>query len=78
MVEAEQPDMVLMDLNMPVMGGLEATRLIKAAHPDLPIVVLSANAFDADREEAEKAGCDEYMAKPVSSQKCLETIAKFL
>ena len=62
MVETEQPDMVLMDLNMPVMGGLEATRLIKAA----------------DREEAEKAGCDEYMAKPVSSQKCLETIAKFL
>lgn len=78
MVETEQPDMVLMDLNMPVMGGLEATRLIKAAHPDLPIVVLSANAFDADREEAEKAGCDEYMAKPVSSKKCLETIAKFL
>lgn len=78
MVETEQPDMVLMDLNMPVMGGLEATRLIKAAHPDLPIVVLSANAFDADREEAEKAGCDEYMAKPVSSQKCLETIAKFV
>ena len=78
MVETEQPDMVLMDLNMPVMGGLEATRLIKAAHPDLPIVALSANAFDSDREDAEKAGCDEYMSKPVSSQKCLEIIAKYV
>ena len=78
MVDTMKPDMVMMDLKMPVMDGLEATRRIKAKYPDLPVVVLTANAFDVDREAAEEAGCDEFLSKPISSQKCLDMIAKYV
>lgn len=78
MVDTMKPDMVMMDLKMPVMDGLEATRQIKAKCPDLPVVVLTANAFDVDREAAEEAGCDEFLSKPISSQKCLDMIAKYV
>ena len=77
-VDDDKPDLVLMDLKMPIMDGLEATRQIKAKYPDLPVIALTANAFDTDREEAMKAGCDDFLSKPVSSQKCLETMAKFI
>jgi CheY-like chemotaxis protein len=78
MVDTMKPDMVMMDLKMPVMDGFEATRQIKAKYPDLPVVVLTANAFDVDREAAEEAGCDEFLSKPISSQKCLDMIAKYV
>ena len=78
MVETESPDMILMDLKMPVLGGLDATRVIRRSHPDIPIIALTANAFDTDREEAMAAGCTDFLSKPVSTQKCLETIAKYL
>jgi CheY-like chemotaxis protein len=78
MVDTMKPDMVMMDLKMPVMDGFEATRQIKAKCPDLPVVVLTANAFDVDREAAEEAGCDEFLSKPISSQKCLDMIAKYV
>ena len=78
MVDDNKPDLILMDLKMPIMDGLEATRQIKAKYPDLPIIALTANAFDTDREEAMAAGCDDFLSKPVSSQKCLETMAKFI
>ena len=55
--------LILMDLKMPVMDGLEATRQIKAAKPDLPIIALTANAFDSDRQQAFDAGCDNFMSK---------------
>ena len=71
-------DMVLMDIKMPVMDGLEATKLIKEKMPDLPVVALTANAFDSDRMLALEVGCDEFLTKPISSAKCLETIAKFI
>ncbi len=71
-------DLILMDIKMPVMDGLEATRRIKAVHPDLPIVALTANAFDSDREMALEAGCDEFLSKPVSSELCHQTIARFI
>lgn len=78
MVEKGGIDLVLMDIKMPVKDGLEATKEIKAAHPDLPIVALTANAFDSDRQLAFEAGCDDFLSKPVSSEKCLNTIAKFI
>ncbi|MBQ7419398.1 MAG: response regulator [Prevotella sp.] len=78
MVETETPDLVLMDLKMPVLDGLEATRRIREKTTDLPIIALTANAFDTDKEEAVKAGCNDFLSKPVSSHKCLETIAKFI
>ena len=69
---------VMMDLKMPVMDGLEATRQIKAAKPDLPIIALTANAFDSDRQSAFEAGCDNFMAKPVSAEMCLKMIADYV
>lgn len=70
--------LVLMDIKMPVMDGLEATKAIKEKMPDLPVVALTANAFDSDRQLAIQVGCDDFLTKPVSSSKCLETIAKFI
>ena len=71
-------DLVLMDIKMPVMDGLEATKIIKEKHPGLPVVALTANAFDSDRQLAMEAGCNDFLAKPVSSDNCLKTIAKFI
>lgn len=70
--------LVIMDLKMPVMDGLEATRQIKMAMPDLPIIALTANAFDSDRQDAFEAGCDNFMSKPVSAESCLKMIAEYI
>ena len=78
MVDKENYDMVLMDIKMPIMDGLEATVAIKEKHPDLPIVALTANAFDSDRQLALEAGCQDFLAKPVSSDLCLKVIRKYL
>ena len=77
-VEQGGIDMVLMDLKMPEMDGLQATRIIKEKYPDMPIIALTANAFSSDREQTFEAGCDEFLSKPVNSELCLETIAKLL
>ena len=74
----EHPDMILMDLKMPKMDGLAATKQIKALLPSLPIVALTANAFDSDRQQAMEAGCDAFLSKPVSAADCLQTIDKLL
>ena len=70
-------DIVLMDLKMPEMDGLEATRILKHKYPKLPIIALTANAFSSDREQAFEAGCDDFLSKPVNSELCLETMAKY-
>ena len=74
----EHPDLILMDLKMPRMDGLTATKQIKGMLPNLPIVALTANAFDTDRHQAMEAGCDAFLAKPVSAADCLQTIDKLL
>ena len=71
-------DLVLMDIKMPVMDGLEATKAIRENHPDLPIIALTANAFDSDRQLALDAGCNDFLSKPVSSDLCIKTIRKFI
>lgn len=77
-VNAGGIDLVLMDIKMPVMDGLEATSRIKDTHPDLPVIALTANAFDSDRMMAKKAGCDDFLSKPVSSAKCLKAIENLI
>ena len=71
-------DLVLMDIKMPVMDGLEATKAIKEKMPELPVIALTANAFDSDRQLALEVGCDDFLTKPISSAKCLETIENFI
>ena len=78
MAEKGGYDIVLMDIKMPIMDGLEATKTIKEKFPDLPIVALTANAFDSDRQLALEAGCNDFLSKPVSSDLCLQTIKKFV
>lgn len=71
-------DLVLMDIKMPVMDGLEATAKLKEVMPDLPVIALTANAFESDRQLAFDAGCVDFLTKPISSQLCLSTIAKYV
>jgi len=78
LVDKNAYDLVLMDIKMPVMDGLEATKAIKEKYPDLPIVALTANAFDSDRQLAVEAGCIDFLAKPVSSEACLATIKRLI
>ena len=78
MAEKNAYDRVLMDIKMPIMDGLEATKAIRAALPDLPIIALTANAFDSDRQLAMDAGCNDFLSKPVSSELCLKALKNFL
>ena len=78
MVDKNQYDIVLMDIKMPIMDGLEATKAIKEKHPDLPILALTANAFDSDRQLAMEVGCNDFLSKPVSSEECIETIKRII
>ncbi len=71
-------DLVLMDINMPVMNGYEATKAIKALRSDLPIIAQTAYAIAGDREKSLKAGCDDYITKPVKKEELLDKMEKFL
>jgi CheY-like chemotaxis protein len=76
LASSEQPDMILMDLSLPVLDGWQATRQIKAA-PDtkhIPVIALTANAMTGDREKALAAGCDDYDTKPVELPRLLGKI----
>ena len=75
---ADRPDLVLMDFKMPVMNGLEATRRIREFDKSLPIIALTANAYDSDREHAYEAGCNDYMSKPVTANELREMLKKYL
>lgn len=78
MCRDNRPDLVLMDFKMPVMDGLEATRQIRAFDQELPIIALTANAYDSDREHAFEAGCNDYMSKPISAADLRELLTRYL
>jgi len=78
--KSDRPDLILMDIQMPVIDGYEATRRIKV-HPDLrqiPIVAVSSFAMKGDEEKARAAGCDHYVTKPYSPMQLLRLIRGFL
>lgn len=78
MAEDEKPDLILMDMRMPDMGGLDATRIIKEVTPKLPIIALSAYAFEDDIRECKEAGCNEFLSKPFKVEDLIDTITKYI
>ena len=77
---SERPDLILMDIQLPVLDGYEATRRIKA-DPELssiPIIVVTSYALSGDDAKARAAGCDAYVAKPFSPRQLLATVRQFL
>ena len=76
--EDEKPDLILMDIRMPEMNGLDATRIIKEVDHSIPVIALSAYAFEENIREAKAAGCDEFMAKPFRVENLIEVVKKYL
>lgn len=77
-IEHKEIDLVLMDIKMPVMSGLEAITEIKKFRKDLPIVVQTAYAMPEDRDRSLEAGGDEHLTKPINPDELFSTIRKFL
>jgi CheY-like chemotaxis protein len=80
MAGTQAPDLILMDLSLPVIDGWEATRRLKAADETraIPIIALTAHAMVSDRENSMAAGCDDYDTKPVELPRLIDKINKFL
>jgi CheY-like chemotaxis protein len=80
MASDEQPDLILMDISLPGIDGVEATQRIKARDETaaIPVIALTANAMRGDRERFISAGCDDYLPKPISTGELIEMLKKHL
>ena len=80
LAEQERPDLILMDISLPIMDGYEATRRIKAnaALAHIPIIALTAHAMSGDAEKIRGAGCDDYLAKPLNDELLFEKLNHWL
>ncbi len=80
LAEQERPDLILMDMSLPVMDGYEATRRIRAneATQHIPIIGLSAHAMSGDADKARAAGCIDYLTKPVDDSLLFQQLSRFL
>ena len=80
LAERERPDLILMDLSLPVIDGWEATRRLKANDrlKQIPVIALTAHAMVGDEEKARAAGCDDYLTKPLDEDRLFERLNHFL
>ncbi len=80
LAKAKKPDLILMDVQMPKMDGLEATRILKAdaTTSNIPVLALTSYAMKGDKERILEAGCNGYIAKPFDIQKVLKMVAEYL
>ena len=80
MAEETLPDLILMDLSLPVIDGWEATRRIKSTErlKHIPIIAVTAHAMQGDEEKARAAGCDDYLTKPIDEDLLIEKLKEFL
>ena len=79
-IREQRPDLVLMDIQLPGMDGLSATKIIKEdpALKDIPVVALTSYAMQGDEEKALAAGCTGYITKPIDTRKFLETVSQYI
>ena len=78
MYKENEIDLVLMDIQLPIMDGYTATREIKKYDPKVPIIAQTAHVMSGEREKCLEAGCDDYLAKPIRLQILMETLSKYL
>lgn len=74
----KNPDLVLMDISLPIIDGYEATRRIREANKSMPIIGLSAHAMNGHEKSARAAGCNDYLTKPIDDELLLDTLKQYL
>jgi two-component system, cell cycle response regulator DivK len=78
LAQQTNPDLILMDISLPVMNGYEATREIRTTMPTTPIIGLSAHAMQGDEVRAKEAGCNDYLTKPVDEDLLMKKLREYL
>ena len=73
-----RPDLILMDVELPRMGGLDAVRAIRRRAPEVPIIAVSSHVLPGDRERALEAGCDAFVSKPIDDRQLVALVAQQL
>jgi len=76
--QQHSPDLIIMDISLPVLDGYEATRAIRQTLPSTPIIGLSAHAMQGDAEKAKEAGCSDYLTKPIDEDLLLRKLREYL
>lgn len=78
MALGKNPDLILMDISLPIMDGYEATRKIRETMKEIPIIGLSAHAMDGHEQKAKDAGCNDYLTKPVNDDLLFKLLNKYI